>query len=147
MAAEFVGRIVAGAGGGAAVPVPPEVLAEFGGRNRTPVVATFDGVPYRGSIASMGDGPVIGVRREIRDRIGKQPGDEVRVTLARDDAPRTVEVPADLDAALAAAPGARARFDALSHSHRREHVQSVVDAKRPETRARRIERVVATVRG
>jgi len=88
---------------------------------------------------------VLGVLKEIRERIGKQPGDVVQVTLVEDAAPRTVDVPRDLAAALAAAPGAKAAFDGLSYSHQREHVLWIEAAKRAETRASRIARWVDTL--
>jgi Domain of unknown function (DUF1905)/Bacteriocin-protection, YdeI or OmpD-Associated len=131
--------------GGALVAVPPEVVEALGGGGRIPVSATFDGVAYTGSIVSMGEGPCIGILKSIRTRIGKEPGDTVVVTLERDSAERTVEVPDDLAAALAEA-GARESFDKLSYSHRREHVAAINDAKKPETRQRRIANAIAMVR-
>ena len=86
--------------GGAYVAVPPAVVDALGGRGRTPVVATFDGVEYRGSVVAMGSGMVVGVLKRIRARLGKEPGDTVAVTLVVDDEPRRVDVPDDLRAAL-----------------------------------------------
>ncbi|MEV0796686.1 YdeI/OmpD-associated family protein [Kribbella sp. NPDC050281] len=133
----FEGTIVVNDGGGAWVEVPGEVIAGLGGGGRIPVHATFDGVAYRGSIASMGGCMALGILKSIRTELGKGAGDPVTVTLTRDAAERTVEVPADLAAALEEA-GLRKAFDALSYSHRREHVNAINDAKKPETRARRI---------
>ncbi|MFC9439930.1 DUF1905 domain-containing protein [Nocardia sp. NPDC057030] len=141
---QFEATIEAGAGGGAYVAVPGEVVAALGGGGRIPVAAAFDGIKYRGSIADMGSGPCLGVRKAIRAELGKQPGDRVVVTVARDDAERTVEVPDDLAAALRTA-GLAAVFAELSYSRRREHVTSVTDAKRAETRARRITKVVESL--
>ena len=138
---EFRAPIVAADRGGAYVVVPATVVDALGGGGRIPVRATFDGVEYRGSIASMGGEKVLGVLKAIRDQLGKVPGDAVVVTVARDDAPRTVTVPDDLGAALTAA-GRRAAFDALSFSHQREYVEWIDDAKRAETRARRITKTV-----
>jgi len=138
---EFRAPIVAADRGGAYVVVPATVVDALGGGGRVPVRATFDGVEYRGSIASMGGEKVLGVLKAIRDQLGKVPGDAVVVTVARDDAPRTVTVPSDLGAALTAA-GRRAAFDALSFSHQREYVEWIDDAKRAETRARRITKTV-----
>ncbi|WP_405161255.1 YdeI/OmpD-associated family protein [Nocardia sp. NBC_01499] len=139
--AEFEATIESGAGGGAYVAVPDEVVVALGGGGRIPVTASFDGVEYHGSIADMGSGPCLGVLKAIRTELGKQPGDRVVVTVARDDTARTVEVPDDLAAALRSA-GLAAAFDKLSYSRRREHVTAVIDAKRAETRARRITKVV-----
>jgi hypothetical protein len=142
----FEATIEDGRGGGALVTVPAEVDAALGGRGRIPVQATFDGVPYRGSVVTMGGARCIGLLKAIRDEIGKGPGDTVAVTLEPDTAERVVEVPDDLAAALAHA-GLRPAFDALSYSHRRENVKAVEEAKRPETRARRIAGTIERLRG
>jgi hypothetical protein len=141
---EFEATIAAADRGGAYVTVPPDVVAALGGRRRTPVVATFDGVEYGGSVVAMGRGMVIGVLKQIRTRLGKEPGDTLTVTLMVDDKPRRVDVPGDLRAALAEAR-LQSRFDALSYSHRREYVQWIEEAKRPATRQRRVEQTVARV--
>ncbi|MFE9580763.1 YdeI/OmpD-associated family protein [Nocardia sp. NPDC006044] len=141
---QFEATIESGAGGGAYVVVPGEVVAALGGGGRIPVAAAFDGVEYRGSIADMGSGPCLGVLKAIRTELNKQPGDRVVVTVARDDAERTVEVPDDLAVALRTA-GRLAAFGELSYSRRREHVTSVIEAKRAETRARRITKVVESL--
>lgn len=125
-------------GGGAWVEVPPFVISELGGGGRIPVHASFDGIPYRGSVVGMGSGGmVIGILKDIRTRLAKEIGDEVEVTLVRDNAKRDVEVPEDLAAALKQA-GLSEVFEALSFSKRRQLVNGVVDAKHPETRQRRI---------
>jgi hypothetical protein len=133
----FEAAIVVNDGGGAWVEVPGEVVAALGGGGRIPVVASFDGVGYRGSIASMGGCMALGVLKSIRSELGKGDGDAVTVTVERDTGERVVEVPEDLAAALAEA-GLREAFDGLSYSHRREHVNAINDAKKAETRARRI---------
>jgi hypothetical protein len=133
----FEGRIVVNDGGGAWVEVPGEVIAALGGDGRIPVRATFDGLDYQGSIASMGGCMALGVLKSIRGELGKGDGDLVAVTVERDGGERTVDVPDDLAEALAGA-GLREVFDGLSYSHRREHVNAINDAKKPETRARRI---------
>ncbi|WP_328996636.1 YdeI/OmpD-associated family protein [Kribbella sp. NBC_01245] len=140
----FETRIEVGAGGGAFVAVPPQVIDALGGGGRIPVRATFDGVPYTGSIVSMGGTKCLGVLKQIRTELGKEPGDPVTVSVERDTSERTVDVPDDLSAALTEA-GAREAFDRLSFSHRREHVTAIEEAKRPETRARRIANAVRMV--
>ncbi|GAB2726794.1 YdeI/OmpD-associated family protein [Nocardia thraciensis] len=142
----FEATIESARGGGAYVSVPAEVVAALGGGGRIPVRATFDGVDYTGSIVSMGDGPCIGLLKSIRAAVGKEPGETVSVTVERDTAERTVAVPEDLAAALAEV-GLREKFDGLSYSRRREQVRSVADAKRPETRAGRIGKIVDALRG
>lgn len=142
----FEGVIEAANGGGAFIPVPPEIIDALGGGGRIPVRATFDGIPYRGSIANMGAGPCLGILKAIRAELGKAPGDHVTVTVERETADRTVAIPDDLSAALAAA-GVRESFEALSYTKRREAVASVTDAKKPETRTRRIAKVIESLGG
>jgi antitoxin component of MazEF toxin-antitoxin module len=126
-------------GGGHLVDVPTEVVEALGGKGRIPVTATFDGVPYRGSIVRMGGGAVLGVQKAIMAEAGVAVGDSITVVVRNDEEPREVEVPVDLAEALAGNGGARAAFEGLSFSHKREYVRSITEAKRPETRARRIE--------
>lgn len=141
----FDAEIVEADGGGAYVRVPPDVVAALGGKGLIPVQATFDGIAYRGSVVSMGGGKVIGVLKAIRTRVGKQPGDIVTVTLELDRGERSVDVPADLRAALDET-GLGAAFDALSYTHQREYVSSIEDAKKAETRARRIVEALVRLR-
>jgi hypothetical protein len=132
-------------GGLPGVVLPAEVAAAMGGRARIPVAGTIAGVAFRGSTMPMGDGRhCVGFRNEIRAQAGVSDGDTVTIEIARDDAPRTVEVPADLAAALAADPAVQAAFDAMSYTHRREWAAAV--AKRPETRERRVAQAVAAAR-
>jgi hypothetical protein len=117
-------------GGGHLVEVPPEVVEALGGKGRIPITTTFNGVPYRGSI---------GVQKAIMAEAGVRVGDSITVVVRNDEGPRVVEVPVDLAEALARNGAARAAFEGLSFSHKREYVRSITEAKRPETRARRIE--------
>jgi hypothetical protein len=128
------------------VCVPDEVIAALGGKARVPVQATFDGVPYQGSIMPMGGVRAIVILKDIRARIAKLPGDTVTVTVELDRTERTVAVPDDLRDALAAA-GLRGAFDALSFTKRRDAVGAVEQAKKPETRANRIAATVERLRG
>ncbi len=129
-------------GGGHLVEVPPAVVEALGGKGRIPVTATFDGVPYRGSIVRMRGVAVLGVQKAIMAEAGVSVGDTLTVVVRNDEAPRQVEVPEDLAEALARNDAARAEFDGLSFSHRREYVEAINDAKRPQTRARRVERTI-----
>jgi hypothetical protein len=129
-------------GGGHLVDVPPEVVEALGGKGRIPVTATFDGVPYRGSIVRMGGGAVLGVQKAIMAEAGVSVGDTLTVVVRNDEAPRQVEVPEDLAEAFGHHDAARVVFEGLSFSHRREYVRSITEAKRPETRARRVEQTI-----
>ena len=137
--ARFSGRLEAGRGGGAYVVLPAEVLTELGGGSRFRVTGVLAGVEFASSTMAMGGGAVcLGVHKATRQAAGADVGDEVDVTLERDDSPREVEVPGDLAAALAADGAASAAFARLSFTHRREYTEWIAGAKRPETRARRV---------
>ena len=131
--------------GGAYVAVPAGVVEALGGKGRVPVRATFDGIAYQGSVVSAGGQKVIGLLKAIRAELGKGPGDVIAVTLEVDRTERAVAVPDDLCAALHEA-GLSARFDGLSFTHRREYVTWITDAKKPDTRARRITQTIERLR-
>jgi hypothetical protein len=143
----FIAHLEEAPRGGAFVSVPPDAVDALGGGGRIKVEATFDGIPYRGSIVRMGGESVIGVLKDIREQLGKGPGDEIVVTVEPDLEERVVEVPPELAALLEANPEARKAFDALSYSHRREHASHVAEAKRAETRQRRAEKTVESLTG
>jgi len=120
------------------VVVPLDVRAVFG-RARPPVRARINGAEIRTTLAPYGDRWYMPVNRALRAAAGVAAGETVAVELEPDDEPRSVTVPDDLAAALAAGPAAAwERFESLSFSHRREYVEWIEEAKRPGTRARRI---------
>ncbi len=125
--------------------VPPEVVEALGGGKKPAVTVTVGGHTFRTTIGSMGGRSLIPLSAERRTAAGVAAGDEVEVDVELDTQPREVEVPADLAAALDAEPAARARFDALSYSHRQRHVLAVEGAKAEATRQRRVASVVATL--
>lgn len=130
------------AGNNTGIEVPPEVVEALGAGRRAPVVVTVNGYTYRSTIGVMGGRHLIPFSADKRRETGLAGGDPIDVVLEVDTAPRVVEVPADLAAALDAAPGAREAFDALSPSARKAHVTAVEGAKAAETRARRVAAVV-----
>ena len=133
--------------GGAFVEIPFDVEQAFG-KKRVKVRALIDGQPYRGSLVRMGgECHILGVLKEIRQATGKGPGDEVQVTLEEDLEPRVVEVPADFQAALEAAPEALRVYQGLSYTHQREYVRWIVEAKREATRVERIRKAVEMLVG
>jgi hypothetical protein len=129
------------------LPVPPEALDALGGGKRPAVVVTLAGYAYRSTVGTMGGRAMVPLSAEHRAGAGVGAGDEVDVELVLDTAPRVVEPPEDLAAALAAAPGARAAFDALAPSRRKAIVTGVEGAKAADTRARRVARAVAELGG
>jgi hypothetical protein len=138
----FTARIENAGGGGAFVQVPFDVEQAFGSK-RTKVKATIDGMPYRGTLVRMGaEYHVLGVLKEIRAKIGKDFGDEVTIVVQLDAEPRIVDVPPDLAEALEGDAKARAAFEKLAYSHRREYVRLIMEAKKPETRARRVAQTI-----
>jgi hypothetical protein len=127
------------------IEVPARVVAALGTKKRVPVNVTLNGVHYRSTIAVYGGKFYLPARKEIREAAKLQPGKRAQVTLEADTATRTVIVPSDLSRALASAK-LRPAFDALSFTNRKEHVEGVTLAKRPETRVARIAKVVAALR-
>ncbi len=128
-------------GPAAAIVLTDEQVAALGGGRAFPVRITVGAVTVEGRVARMGGENLVGLSRERRAALGVEAGDTVEVFLALDTAERAVEVPPDLAGALSDA-GLREAFDRLAPSHRKEHVRSVTEAKRPETRARRVAAVV-----
>lgn len=127
--------------------VPDEVVESLGAGRRPKVVATVDGHSWRTSIASMGGRYLLGASAAVREAAGLAAGATYDVMVVVDTAPRTVEVPDDLAAALAAAPDAAAAWAASSFSLQRQHAESVLAAKKPETRERRVASVVEHLAG
>ena len=133
-------------GNNTGIEVPPEVIEALGAGKKPPVVVVVNGYEYRNTVAVMGGRFMISFSSDKRAATGIGGGDPIVVDLELDTAPRTVEVPADLAAALDAA-GARGAFDALSPSARKAHVTAVESAKAAETRQPRIEGIVAKLGG
>jgi hypothetical protein len=129
-------------GNNTGIEVPPEVINALGTSKKPPVIITVAGYTYRSTVAVMDGHFMISFSKAHREASGLKGGDQVEITLELDTEPRTVEVPDDLAAALAAKPRAREAFDALNTSTRKEHVRQVEDAKSQETRERRIAKIV-----
>ena len=126
------------------IDIPFDVEQTFGARGRVPVRGTLNGAPFRSSAFRMGgDCHFMVVNRRMREAAGVRGGETVPVVMGRDDAPRTIEPPADFARALKGDREARAVWDKLSYTHRREHVEHIEGARKPETRQRRIERSIA----
>jgi hypothetical protein len=129
------------------IRVPDDVVAALGSGRRPAVTVTLNGgYTYRSTVAVMGGEYMLPVSAEVRAGADVAAGDELDVDLELDTAPRAVDVPADLRAALDADPAAAAAFAALSYSKQRAHVLSVEGAKAADTRLRRVEKVVAALR-
>ncbi len=136
---ELIGR---GPGGAwTQLPIPFNVENAFGTKARVAVRGTINGVAYRSSIMPRGNGIYyMAVNQAIRTAAGVAVGDTVKVVMEPDTAERTVTVPPDLKDALARKPKAETVFTAFSYSHRKELVDWIEQAKKPETRSGRIEK-------
>ena len=129
------------------IQVPDAIVEQLGAGKRPPVRVTIGSYTYRTTVAPMGGQFWIPVSAENRAGAGINAGDDLDVEIEIDTEPRAVTVPADLMAALDADPAAKQAFEKLSYSNKRLHVLSVEDAKTPETRQRRVEKVITTLRG
>jgi hypothetical protein len=125
-----------GAGTQTFITLPFDVKALFG-RSRCPVRVTINDHTWRTTTQVYGGGHHVVVNGDARTAAAAEAGDTVRVLVTRDDAVRTVDLPAELVAALRGDSQARAAFASLAPSHRREYARWVAQAKRSETRLRR----------
>jgi len=126
------------------IPVPDEVIEALGSSKRPPVAVTINGHTYRTTAVRMGGRFLVPLSAENREAAGVAAGEDITVDLEADTAPREVTLPDDLAAAMD--DEARAAYDRLSYSHRKEWVRWVEEAKKPETRTTRIEKTVAGLR-
>ena len=138
---------------GTFVVIPGDVVTALGATGRTSVTGTIDGQPFSNQVMpyrfeGVGRRVVMVVNKAVRTSLGKNAGDTVEFALRRDDRSRSadVAVPAELVEAFERDPDAKARFDSLAPSHRREHADYVAAAKRDETRRRRAQQTIARLR-
>lgn len=109
------------------------------GKVRAPVKVTLNGYTYRSTIASMGGQICLPLRKSNREAAGLEGGEILEITLELDADERTIEIPADLEKALT--PSGQKKWNTLSYTHRKEHAAAVAEAKKPDTRKRRIEQI------
>jgi hypothetical protein len=126
------------------IAVPLSVVKALGSGKKPKVSISLRGYTYRTTVFVYGDQFIVPLAKVHREAAGVTAGDKVEVRIELDTAPREVDVPNDLAAALKKA-GARTLFDALSYTHRKEHVRAIEEAKAPETRERRIQKTVAAL--
>ena len=129
------------------MPVPPSVARQLGLKGMPKVNARIAGIPYRGSLMPMGDGTYcLGVLKSIQAQAGVGQGDSIDIELELDSEPRTVALPPDLQKVLATDRKAAAAWGALSYTNRKEVARSLEEAKKPETRERRLASALARLR-
>jgi hypothetical protein len=139
---KFKARIEAGDGGGAYVLFPYDTEKEFATRGKVPVKATFNGVSYTGSLIKYGKPlHVLGMAKTIRDQTGKGPGDTIEVIVWKDEEARTVEMPAQFENLLKK-EGLLPVFNKLSYTHRKEYCRWIAEAKKEETRLKRLGKAI-----
>jgi hypothetical protein len=134
-----------GRGGGRWIEVPFDAKDVFG-EARPAIAGTINGAPFRSRLSVYGGKTYLGLNREQREAAGIDVGDEVDVVFDRDDAPREVDVPPALAAALKKDTTAREIFDGLSFTHRKEYAQWIAEAKKDETRERRVAKALEMLR-
>ena len=138
----FTAVIIHAGGGGAFVEVPFDVEKAFGSK-RPKIKASIEGIPYRGLLVRMGgEHHILIILKGIREQIGKTFGDEIKVIVELDEAPRVIEIPKDLLKEFKKEKEARSFFDQLSYTHRKEYVQWIVESKKEETRQRRVAKTI-----
>jgi len=130
------------------IRIPFSVEREFGSKARVAVGGTVDGFPFRSSIFPDGSGShFMMVNKAIREGAKVDTGDTVTVAMEPDTKARTITIPKDLKAALSRLPNLQSLFSALSYSHRKEYVDWIADAKRPETRKARVGKTLKMLNG
>ncbi len=123
--------------------IPAEIVESFGAGKKPPVKVTINGkYTYRNTVAVYGGVFLLGVSAEHRAGASVNAGDKIQVSLELDTEPRIVEVPEDFQKALDKNPAAKKNFEALSYSHKSQHVLAIKDAKTEETRLRRIGKAI-----
>lgn len=127
------------------IKIPFDVEDMFGSK-RVPVKATVNGAVYRGSIVRMGGEYLLGIPKAFREAAGIKAGDNIVVTLEPDVSERTVDVPEDLARELKMDKSLKAVWDKLSFTLRKENARALHEAKKPETRARRLEKTLTMLR-
>jgi len=134
-------------GPAAAVVLSDAEVAEVGeGAKAFPVVATIGDYSWHGRVSRMRGEFLLGLNREVRTGAGVEAGDSVAVRIALDAAPREVEVPEALAAALEGDAEARQRYDALAFTHRKEFARWIAEAKKDDTRDRRVAQALEMLR-
>jgi hypothetical protein len=128
------------------IEIPNEVVEALGAGKKPPVKLRVNGYEYRSTVATIDGKFMVGFSADHRAASGIKGGDEIDVEVELDTQPRTVDVPADLQAALDAEPKAKATFEKLSNSLKGYHVSQVTGAKTEETRQRRIQRSISVLR-
>jgi hypothetical protein len=133
-------------GPAAAIVLTDEQVASLGPAKAPPVTLTIGEATVRVRIGRMGGENLVGLSKERREALGVAAGDEVDAVIALDEGERPIDVPPELEAALADDPAAKAAFEALAPSRRKEIARSIGEAKAADTRQRRLEKALDALR-
>ena len=144
----FEGALISARGGGHAIDVEESLVASLGAKHMSRVAGTLNGHPFRSNLVRMGGRMVLGVHKANVEALGLTPGDTVAVVMTLDAEPRGDDIPPEILAeALRNDAVAAATWEALAPSHRREYVGYIKEAKKDETRARRVQRTIDELAG
>ena len=144
---KFTTKLIGQEGSQVAGMKPPfDVVEVFGRKGRVPVKGTINGFPFRSSLMNMGDGHMMAVNAELRAGGKCKAGDTVKIVMELDEDERKVEVPAYLKKIINSDPQAKERWAKLSFTHQKEYVRAIEDAKKEETRERRIAAMMDALR-
>lgn len=129
--------------GGYGVDVPLDIRKEFGTGGMVKVKAKIGGIDYRGSLTPMGgSNHMLLVLKKIREELGVKEGDKLKIEFVEDKEPRVVKVPANLNKLFEKNKKAKEIFEGMSYTHRKEYVRWIEEAKRDETRERRLNKTI-----
>ena len=131
---------------GAALKPPIDVVAVFQRKGRVPVKGTINGFPFRSSLMNMGEGHMMVVNAQLRAGAKCKAGDTVAVLMELDEDERTIDLPGYLKKIIHSDPKAREFWPKLSFTHQKEYVRAIEDAKKPETREKRIAAMMNALR-
>lgn len=144
---KFTSHLMVAEADNAGIVVPAEVIAALSGGNHPKVTVTLNGFTYRSSAAKMGDLFLIPCSKARRAEGKLEVDVPYEIEIELDTAPREVEVPEELAAHFAGNPATKATWDAMSYSNQLRMVTPALNAKKPETRARNIEKIIAQLSG
>jgi Bacteriocin-protection, YdeI or OmpD-Associated/Domain of unknown function (DUF1905) len=133
-------------GGGSVAKIPEECVKPLGGRKQMGVFGTLNGVEFRSSTMPYRGAFYLGVHKAVREAAGLEFGDAVEIEITRDDSPRVLDLPPELEAAFRAEPALGERFASLAFTRRRELAEPIAEAKRAETRERRLQDALSRLR-
>lgn len=124
------------------VEFPYDVEKEFGKKGQVKVRVKIDKADYQGSLVKMKyHCHFIGITKEIRNKINKNPGDRVNIILQEDIEERTVEIPEEIKNILETDQELKLFFNSLSYTNRKEYVRWITGAKKEETKTARLAKI------